>query len=319
MEEKALYLRGFLGDYKSRKGEFIEDLQDSLDRQSAIRKRIDKIEEELNEIHKSLQGIDVEDVKGLENRRKGYIANKAEKNRELGGQLQRLSTLADQIEIVDKKIRDQSTHEERVQKAQDRLKSAQDSLRIIKEVRELLSIEVVDLLQKEISEIFGQISYKAQTPVLTKDYSLFLVESVGGQELRVGASEGENQALSLSFIGAVVKCAAEKKASKDKWDEVGELPIVMDSPFGTLDENYIEPISKHIPRMAPQVLLLASKKQWSGVAEKTMTPRIGKQYIMRFHTKRKDANQHSITINGTQYDYVIESTDNEEWTEVIEI
>ncbi len=319
VEQRALYLQGFLGEYAPRRQEYESDLQDSLDRQAAIYDRIDHLEGSLEDIHNELRDINVEDVAALEENRRNSLAAKQAKNREHGALVQKLNNLGEEIEAINRKIETQQSHQVKIQKVQEQLSLVDETLNVIRQVRELKSAEVVSGLQAEIADMFGRISYKAHKPKLTKDYSLYLTEIVGGQERRVSASEGENQLLSLSFIGAVVKSAAEKSSSKDQWDAPGELPIVMDSPFGTLDENYVKPVANYIPAMAPQVILLASKKQWAGPAEDTMAPKIGRQYILRFHSKRPKIESHSITVQGTEYQYVVESVDDFEWTEVVEI
>jgi DNA sulfur modification protein DndD len=94
-------------------------------------------------------------------------------------------------------------------------------------------------LESRICEIFGQISFKAQTQRLSEKYELSLVETVAGQEVQSGASTGENQILSLSFIGSIIDLVREwSKSGLVMGSDSSTFPMVMDSPFGSLDEIY---------------------------------------------------------------------------------
>jgi DNA sulfur modification protein DndD len=94
-------------------------------------------------------------------------------------------------------------------------------------------------LESRICEIFSQISFKAQTPRLSEKYELSLVETVAGQEVQSGASTGENQILSLSFIGSIIDLVREwSKSGLVMGSDSSTFPMVMDSPFGSLDEIY---------------------------------------------------------------------------------
>jgi DNA sulfur modification protein DndD len=67
----------------------------------------------------------------------------------------------------------------------------------------------------------------------------------------VPASTGENQVLSLSFIGAIIDRVRDwsRKDRQSQWlmpPDGGNYPMVMDSPFGSLDETYRRQVDRAI-------------------------------------------------------------------------
>ena len=58
----------------------------------------------------------------------------------------------------------------------------------------------------------------------------------------------------------------------------------MDSPFGALDKDYREKISRYIPELAEQVIILVSNSQWEGNVEDQCRSRIGKEWNLIYYS-----------------------------------
>jgi DNA sulfur modification protein DndD len=164
------------------------------------------------------------------------------------------------------------------------------------------------------------VSFKTQVPKLTENYELVLIENLSDGESIVAPSTGENQILSLSFIGSIIERVRywSKKHSLIGLDN-SSFPIVMDSPFGTLDENYRRQIAKLIPTLADQLVVLATKTQWRGEVEMEMEPYIGKEYVLVFNSAKPDCEPEAIVLDGDTYPLVRQSPNEFEWTEVVEV
>ena len=163
-----------------------------------------------------------------------------------------------------------------------------------------------------------------------KDYAASLSESfrlelhktvAGARQLVQGASTGERQVLGLSFVGALVRKARDnaERAAKDPAGLIvgSDYPLVMDSPFGSLEKDYQRKIAQWIPTLAGQVVVMASKSQWSANVESAIRPRVGREYVLELHTPKEGVEQ-PIEILGSTYAYVVETTDGFEKTEIRE-
>lgn len=138
----------------------------------------------------------------------------------------------------------------------------------------------------------------------------------------VAASQGESQILSLSFIGAIIDVVREQKKRNEDLGvaNAASYPVVMDSPFGALDQNYRTQIADNLPKIADQVVVLASQTQWRGEVSDTMGAKVGKQYVLTYYTPRQDIDiNDEAVINGSGYPLVKRSPNDYEFTEIIEV
>ncbi len=61
--------------------------------------------------------------------------------------------------------------------------------------------------------------------------------------------------------------------------------MVLDSPFGQLDEAYRQATAEYVPQMASQVLLMISKSQASGGVMEAIQNRIGEEFVLVRHNR----------------------------------
>ncbi len=136
----------------------------------------------------------------------------------------------------------------------------------------------------------------------------------------VAASTGENQILSLSFIGSIIDRVREWSEKKMLMvPDSSTFPIVMDSPFGSLDEIYRRQIAKTIPKLATQLVVLVTKTQWRGEVEAEMANRIGREYVLIYYSSKPDCEEDSIELGGRRYPLVRQSPNEFEYSEIIEV
>ena len=142
---------------------------------------------------------------------------------------------------------------------QRRIAATQDAIERLNEVRLRLEKQFRVSLEKRVQELFSEISFTPYIPQLNEKYELTLVENTGGKNALVAASTGENQILSLAFIGSIIDQVREwSKKNTLMGPDSSTFPIVMDSPFGSLDEIYRRQIAKTIPRLANQLIVKAT-------------------------------------------------------------
>jgi DNA sulfur modification protein DndD len=97
-------------------------------------------------------------------------------------------------------------------------------------------------------------------------------------------------------------------------------PVAIDSPFGSLSV-FRDGVARHIPELAPQVLLLVSPEQYNGQVEKAMTEsgRVGKRYYLTYHgpTMPERAAQ-ELVVNGQRIQQYFPNR-SDEFTEIREL
>jgi DNA sulfur modification protein DndD len=204
--------------------------------------------------------------------------------------------------------------------AQRRIAATQDSIERLTEVRIRLDNQFRSSLEKQVQEIFASISFTPYVPKLSDKYELTLVENTAGQETIVAASTGENQILSLSFIGGIIDRVREWiQENALMGPDSSTFPIVMDSPFGSLDEIYRRQIAKILPRLANQLVVLVTKTQWRGEVAKEMEDYIGREYVLVYNSPKPECEEDSIELGGDRYPLVRQSPNEFEYTEIVEV
>ena len=163
-------------------------------------------------------------------------------------------------------------------------------------------------LDAELKAVFSSITHQNHVPTLSEGFELTLHKNVGGVELPVPKSTGENQILSLSFVAAVSKLAREirkeRRAEGDAAVDAGTYPIVMDAAFGSLDQDYQEAVSRALAKMAPQLVVLVSKSQGLGKVVTELTPYVSHLGVIETHTTAPGSVADDIELEGMAYPYI---------------
>lgn len=102
-------------------------------------------------------------------------------------------------------------------------------------------------------------------------------------------SGGENQMMSLAFLAALVQFAEKRSLRDDNalFIPATVAPLILDSPFGQLDNAYRKATAEFVPEMAPQVVLLVSSSQGKEEVVKALEHRVGAEYVLIAHNRGK--------------------------------
>lgn len=191
---------------------------------------------------------------------------------------------------------------------------------VLQQIYELRKQDVRDDLSARIGRLWRAAAIKDYDASLDESFQLKLTKKVGGHVQPVhGASTGEKQVLALSFVGSLVEKArdnlTESEGNEEEMPRGGLYPLVMDSAFGSLEDEYREKVAHWIPTLANQVILLVSKTQWRDEVEREVRPRVGQEYVLELHSTKVDTGR-DIEILGETYPYVVETSDPYERTQI---
>jgi len=97
-------------------------------------------------------------------------------------------------------------------------------------------------------------------------------------------------------------------------------PLVLDSPFGQLDEAYRAMTAEFIPKMARQVVLLVSRSQGPEDVLNAIKDHLGAEYLLVRHNTepRGERKQESRYFKGEEYKTAIFDAEYD-GTEIVEI
>jgi DNA sulfur modification protein DndD len=321
VQETAIRMSAQVDEIDKQAVSFWEEVDREQVRINQLRQTISQIEGELDHIQERLRKDANEEISSLQKR----LDEIEEKIRDLileqGANQQQIATLKTELEVLRKQIAKQKLNEDRQALAQRRIAATQDAIERFTEVRNRQEKQFRWQLEKRVQEIFSEISFTPYIPKISDKYELTLVENTAGLEMPVAASTGENQILSLSFIASIIDMVREWSEKKKMLlvPDSSTFPIVMDSPFGSLDEVSRRRIAKTIPKLANQLIVLVSKTQWRGEVEEEMAERIGREYVLTYYSSKPDCEQDSIELGGERYALVRQSPNEFEYTEIVEV
>ncbi|MBD2094475.1 AAA family ATPase [Trichocoleus sp. FACHB-591] len=280
-----------------------------------------RIREALDEIRERLRNSPSEDIQKLQERLDDAKQRIRRLTLEQGEKNQQLKDYEVAIEQLERQIEKYQMVEERQILAQRRIKATDEAITCLQAVRANYDLLFRSQLETRIQEVFSKISITPYLPRLNEKYELTLEDSTTGRATPVAASQGESQILSLSFIGAIVDRVREwskKQTGMFMGPDSDTFPLVMDSPFGALDAIHRRQVTRTIPILANQLVVLVSKTQWRDEVEKEMDESIGKMYVLSYHSPKQDYEIDSIKLRGEIYS-LVQQSDHFEWTEVVEV
>jgi DNA sulfur modification protein DndD len=321
VEETAIRMIAQVDEIDKQAIGFWEEVDREQTRINQLRQSISQIEGDLDNIQERLRKDANEEISSLQKRLDEIESKIDELNREQGANQQQIAQLTTEIEGLNKQIAKQKLNEDKQTLAQRRINATQDAIERLTEVRNRQEQQFRLQLEKRVQEIFTEISVTPYIPKISDKYELTLVENTTGIEAPVAASTGENQILSLSFIASIIDKVREwsEKRKMMMIPDSSTFPIVMDSPFGSLDENSRRHVAKTIPQLANQLIVLVTKTQWRGEVEQEIAERIGREYVLTYYSSKPDCEQDYIELAGERYPLVKQSPNEFEYTEIMEV
>jgi DNA sulfur modification protein DndD len=278
MRSRVGKVRAQLAQLRSERSRAPGRLEAANKRLVEARQDISRLEADLQEISEQLSGINFDEIATRESKR-NELRSEANKKREKIGAFSRQ---------IQSSMSEKSAAERELQKLAGEDAGAKvfmSRYTLCEALKARLERELVEeekqarsVLRKSISKILERTSRKNFRLQMTEDYSISLVNEAGTQ---LPKSSGENQLLGLAFTAALVEFAKLRQNAEDHRLLRGTVaPLVLDSPFGQLDDDYRKTTAQYVPAMAGQVVLMVSKSQSSGGVLDALQDRIGEEYVL---------------------------------------
>jgi DNA sulfur modification protein DndD len=291
LERVALNIAGRLSELGEKEEDLYQDLESLLERR---REKVDRkrgYAEQIDEISEQLADKDTEDVRELEQRRQELKEKITTYDQEIGSLRTKIDELDEEIESLNDEISEARQKNQKAETARRRAQTAAYLYDRIESLHANYQDQVRQDVNERLNDIFQEIISKDYYAKITEDYSLRILKDVGAQkEVEVAQSTGERQVASLSFIATLVSLARERYESEENttYFTGGIYPMIMDSPFGYLDPTYQQNVSRMLPKMADQVVVLVTQSQWTDAVAGEMDSVAGERYYLKYHDPSED-------------------------------
>lgn len=270
--------------YINNQEDFFEVLDNLNKREIEIYNRIDELVNRKEHISLELRNSDDEKISYNENKRLELLQDLNEINKKIGMTENEIQNVKKDIEKIRNKIKLCTINNSIAKKTKEKIDQIEKLIDLNNEIKAYFVETTREELDTKIKEVFSKITRKDyRVPILTKDFELKIVSNLKGdnQDETQVLSTGEGQITSLSFIGSLVEYAREKTKQEFLSDfSGGDYPIVMDSPFGNLDATHTSNVASNIGKLASQVIIIVSDKQWNKDVEDNIRHQVGKMYKM---------------------------------------
>ncbi|MFE1411379.1 AAA family ATPase [Streptomyces sp. NPDC058746] len=307
VQHRWMHVSGEMRSMNDKRQELLDQLTLNASDIQKADDAISQLEAERSDVDRQLEGVNIQDVQRLVERRKEYTDKETEARVAHREAENRAASMKQELEGVARQYKSAEAKNEESRRIQTQV-SLVDSVRnALIEILAIKTEEVRDQLDKKVKQVFSRIFIKSYIPELNDSFELDL-RTPSGVAIR---STGENQILGLSFVGAVSEVARNINARKNRTGEAtlegggsGVYPVVMDAPFGSLDLTYQEEISKALPALTSQIITLLSQSQARGNVMENLQQAANRMYVLRSYTPNRSADEETIEINNRAVPYV---------------
>lgn len=305
LEDAFINVSGSLGFIKSHRSDFFSRIQRIQDIRIKLNKERRELVGELETISSNV--LVVEEAAELESQRNELLDLRDQEIEKIGQLKKELENISDEIkEAKENRIR-LSENEQKHSLINRRLKTSEECHSVMSKLLDVISDSVRKKLSDSVNKTFQNIIRKSYWAEIDSDYSLQIYKDVPGVGKQVvnEKSTGESQITSLSFIACIVNLAKENEDNPSGLVQGGYFPIVMDSPFGALDDEYRTLIAKNIPVLADQIIIFASSSQWQGAVAKECEDRVGRHNSLVYYKPGLDENESDYVKSSSDFERTV--------------
>jgi DNA sulfur modification protein DndD len=302
LNQRISDVRYLIRDIERNASEFPIQISEIRQKISLTDREIAKCEDEIKDLTKQLQGIDVSEIQKIEKEYQQFKSELISFNQQLGAMAQQI----DQNKRRYKDLRSQHESASRRLKVSEKLKTQlekvvklTDYIRRSLQDQEARALSILAFELNTVLEKYLTKHYKAK--INASNYAVQLVDDDGKN---VGHSTGEGQVLKFAFIATVVALAAKKTQEKIQWmTEPTIAPLVLDAPFSALDPEYQGSVAKNLALQTTQLVLMISSAAWGEKVEAALEGVIGKRYLIISQEAGPQGEKpvKPLTIGGKEY------------------
>lgn len=250
----------------------------------------DEKREERKRISSQLEANPYEDIRKLKDLKYSY-ENEEDKNSKNIGRLEA------HLENLNKKIGKYKQAKIKEDGLKIQAKEYNEKILFCQKAQEAaykINKELTDEIREKIQELTKQKFIKIQWKeeefndiFINKNYEVFITNKSGHQERPGDLSDGEKLCLGLCFMSALHNISGF------------DLPIIMDTPLGNLDEEMRHNIAEFLPGFVgdKQTILLVTGTEYTTDFRDTLYNNIGKEYNLVFENSEK-GKESKVILNG---------------------
>jgi len=233
--------------------ELLKEYKQIDNEQKRIQRAIETINEEIGES----PNVDFRQIQQARDNAMGRIAELRDAIRRGTDEVERIAAEKRELDLLIAELEKKEAQKDTKVRMKEIAQTARDALRTIQ--NKFIS-EISREVERETTAVFRQFideeSRKNLKEVrIEKDFSLQVL-AWNGADFLPNLSSGQRQILSLSFIISLLRISGGT-------DDLLEIPLFMDTPFGRISGENRDNLLRLIPDMTPQWILLATDTEFT--------------------------------------------------------
>lgn len=267
--------------YRSASETYHDNIKSRYEEIRRCKGRIQDWEDELLEIRSKIKDKDnvrkhEENLMDYKARLRDFTSKKDELLRKDGG-------VVNEIYLNQKRYDSLATVSDKNRKIRLYIRYAESIYDWIKTTFESSECDIREQLEIRVNNIFSQMYHGQRRVTINNKYKVTLLTAYDDGDVVTDESRGLETVKNFAFIAGLVDLAREKIKGKtgdlDMALSSEPYPLVMDAPFSNADEKHVSNISRILPNIAEQVIMVVMAKDW-GFAEAVMGNKVGKKCLL---------------------------------------
>jgi DNA sulfur modification protein DndD len=275
--------------------EAIRSLQTTQELLAELANHRRRLDQEILEISKQLEGVPIKEVATWERERQELLRKQSEAGERHGAIHLALRTHQQKIERLQAEFDRTAAKTTKSAALITKRDLARRSMSILKHLLGEHEEEARKAIAQEVNKILAVTARREYYFRLDEGFEMNLYYQTGKP---VPKGSGENQLMSLAFIASLVDFSRKRARQSDGVLIPGTIaPLVLDSPFGQLDARYRVDTARFLPTLADQVILLVSSSQGDREVLAALNPFIGAEYVLISENRGEQAQKSNDPIN----------------------
>jgi len=279
-------------------------LADAQSRLAHLSAQLAQLEQEIEELGKKIEGLPLQELADRERARRQIEGKLDRAQQDLGAVKAHLIKLEQQKEGVDKELEELARKNKRTARLYAKRRLVLKAMEMLHGLLESYESEARRTIEAEVNKILEEVAHKDYRCRFNENFGIELILN----DKATPKSAGENQLLSLAFIAALVRFAADRVDATDLILKPGIVaPLVLDAPLGQLDPSYQKSVAQFLPKLAQQVVLLVSGSQGGTQVLKALEPHVGAEYLLIQENKGPRGKKQELkrVIRGQERDLIL--------------
>ena len=298
---RVVRARSRVNTLKEGRKEAIRSLQTTQELIAELNNHRRRLDQEILEIGKELEGAPIKEVANWERERQELVRKQSDADNRHGAIQLAVRSYQAKIERLQAEFDRTATRTTKSTALIAKRDLARRSINTLKRLLGKHEEEARKAIAHEVNKILTVTARREYYFRLDDGFEMNLYYQTGKP---VPKGSGENQLMSLAFIASLVDFSRKRASSSNGVLIPGTIaPLVLDSPFGQLDARYRIDTAKFLPTLADQVILLVSSSQGDMDVLAALDESIGAEYIL-ISENRGDQGQKSsdpLVVRGQQF------------------